>query len=252
MEECHLLLTDQIDLVNPKDHRVVPDVSKPLPLGGPPGQAVIYRDRNDQKKMMRETEVQKLSDGTLTKILEKLDHMVKDFKLFKYNPGMETRNWSEDDKRRSKELMEVNERRLKIRRILRSLKSFVSGSLPPEWSKFVTDVKLVKDLHTANFDQLYAYLEQHKFHANEVCLMRECNQDSLALVMNHQMSPPHFNTYQSSYNNPQFQQQFSPSQSHHYGSTHPTQHYSTTYPSTPHAITYLSVPYSHDYSLTAH
>ncbi|GJZ74202.1 hypothetical protein Tco_0638348 [Tanacetum coccineum] len=41
MEECHLLLTDQVDLVNPKGHRVVPDVSKPLPLGGPPGQVTI-------------------------------------------------------------------------------------------------------------------------------------------------------------------------------------------------------------------
>ncbi|GJU74401.1 retrovirus-related pol polyprotein from transposon TNT 1-94 [Tanacetum coccineum] len=40
--------------------------------------------------------------------------------------------------------------------------------LPPEWSKFVTDVKLVKDLHTTNFDQLHAYLEQHELHANEV------------------------------------------------------------------------------------
>ncbi|GJZ79290.1 hypothetical protein Tco_0644127 [Tanacetum coccineum] len=47
------------------------------------------------------------------------------------------------------------------------------NSLPPEWSKFVTDVKLVKDLHTTNFDQLYAYLEQHELHANEVCLLRE-------------------------------------------------------------------------------
>nr|GFA84706.1 hypothetical protein [Tanacetum cinerariifolium] len=41
MEECHLLLTDQVDLVNPKGHRVVPDVSKPLPLGGPTGQVTI-------------------------------------------------------------------------------------------------------------------------------------------------------------------------------------------------------------------
>ncbi|GJX20997.1 hypothetical protein Tco_0223674 [Tanacetum coccineum] len=41
MEECHLLLTDQIDLVNPEGNRVVPDVSKPLPLGGPPGQVTI-------------------------------------------------------------------------------------------------------------------------------------------------------------------------------------------------------------------
>ncbi|GJQ95645.1 hypothetical protein Tco_0006784 [Tanacetum coccineum] len=35
-------------------------------------------------------------------------------------------------------------------------------------TKFVTDVKLVKDLHTSNFDQLHAYLEQHELYANEV------------------------------------------------------------------------------------
>ncbi|GJY01257.1 hypothetical protein Tco_0359409 [Tanacetum coccineum] len=75
--------------------------------------------------------------------------------------------------------------------------------LPPEWSKFVTDVKLIKDLHTTNFDQLHAYLEQHELHANKVRLMRKCSQDPLALVANHQMTPSHFNTYQSSYNNPQ-------------------------------------------------
>ncbi|GJY33613.1 hypothetical protein Tco_0418082 [Tanacetum coccineum] len=38
MEECHLLLTDQVDLANPEGHQIVPDVSKPLPLEGPPGQ----------------------------------------------------------------------------------------------------------------------------------------------------------------------------------------------------------------------
>ncbi|GKB16636.1 integrase, catalytic region, zinc finger, CCHC-type containing protein [Tanacetum coccineum] len=126
------------------------------------------------------------------------------------------------------------------------------NSLPPKWSKFVTDVKLVRDLHTTNFDQLHAYLEQHELHANEVCIMRERNQDPLALVANHQMTPSHFNTYQSSYNNPQFQQQFSPSQSPQYGSIHPTQHYSTTYPSTPRAITYPSAPYPNAYSSTVH
>nr|GEX56252.1 retrovirus-related Pol polyprotein from transposon TNT 1-94 [Tanacetum cinerariifolium] len=126
------------------------------------------------------------------------------------------------------------------------------NSLPPEWSKFVTDVKLIKDLHTTNFDQLYAYLEQHELYENEVCLMRERNQVPLALVANHQMTPPHFNTYQSSYNNPRFQQQFSPYHSHQYGSTHPTQHYLTTYPSTPHAITYPSASYPHAYSSIVH
>ncbi|GKD39314.1 hypothetical protein Tco_1259521 [Tanacetum coccineum] len=233
--KCHLLLTDQVDLVNPEGHRVVPDVSKPLPLGGPPCQeivlrradykeykiseayfknlhpndfedlyllylqgqlnhssgadkvhlfnavnlwirniiirkhvedlqfriesyqtklnltqtdwdaynflfkedytivskprAVIYVDKNDQKKMMQESEMHKFSDGTLNRILDKLDHMVKDFNLFKYNPGMETRIWSKDDRRRSKEFMELIERKLKIRRIFRSLESFVGGRL---------------------------------------------------------------------------------------------------------------------------
>ncbi|GJX38364.1 retrovirus-related pol polyprotein from transposon TNT 1-94 [Tanacetum coccineum] len=54
------------------------------------------------------------------------------------------------------------------------------NSLPPEWIKFVTDVKLVKDLHTSNFDQLHAYLKQYELHANEVRIMRERNQDPLA------------------------------------------------------------------------
>nr|GEX21578.1 integrase, catalytic region, zinc finger, CCHC-type, peptidase aspartic, catalytic [Tanacetum cinerariifolium] len=177
MKECHLLLTDHIDLVNPEGNQVVPNVSKPLPLGGPPGQVIIqpqhffnkdleylvsgdkerrnalsisklklayyldfgleelvlsldatdfffkedytnihklrtiiYRDRNNQKKMMMESEVHKFSDSTLTRILEKLDHMVKYYVLFKFNPSMERRIWSEDDKRRSKEFIEVIER----------------------------------------------------------------------------------------------------------------------------------------------
>ncbi|GJS83621.1 hypothetical protein Tco_0750162, partial [Tanacetum coccineum] len=280
MEECHLLLADQIDLVNPEGNRLLPDVGKPLPLGGPHGQVTIqpqfffnkdleylvsgiqerrnalsisklkaayypdfrleelvlslwieseqeydisaayvdfknlypndfkdlyllhlqgklnhlsgadkvqlfnvvnlcirnivirkhvedlqleiesyqmtlnltqsdwdtsdflfkedytivsksrvYKDINDQKMMMRETKVHKFSDGTLTRILEKLNQMVKDFKLFRYNPSMESIIWSEDDRRRSKEFMEVIERRLKIRRIFRSLESFVSERL---------------------------------------------------------------------------------------------------------------------------
>ncbi|GKE70175.1 hypothetical protein Tco_1528247 [Tanacetum coccineum] len=117
------------------------------------------------------------------------------------------------------------------------------NSLSPEWSKFVTDVKLVKDLHNTNFDQLHAYLEQHELHANEVRLLRERNQDPLAFVANQQMTPSQFNTYKSSYNNPQLQQQFLPSQ---FGSIHPNHHYPSTYPSQPqfnHSSLQPSYPY---------
>ncbi|GJV31267.1 retrovirus-related pol polyprotein from transposon TNT 1-94, partial [Tanacetum coccineum] len=91
--------------------------------------AVIYRDRDDNKKMMRINEVHKFSDGTLMRIRNKLDFMVKDFRLFKFNKGMETRKWTKDDKRRSEDFIEVIEKRLKIRRIFQSLESFVGGRL---------------------------------------------------------------------------------------------------------------------------
>ncbi|GJY56171.1 retrovirus-related pol polyprotein from transposon TNT 1-94 [Tanacetum coccineum] len=75
--------------------------------------------------------------------------------------------------------------------------------------------QLINDMNIYNMKieqfQLYAFLKQHELHANEVRLMRERNQDPLAFVANQQMTPPHFNTYQSSYNNSQLQQQFSPS-----------------------------------------
>ncbi|GKE27723.1 integrase, catalytic region, zinc finger, CCHC-type containing protein [Tanacetum coccineum] len=60
------------------------------------------------------------------------------------------------------------------------------NDLLPEWSKFVTDVKLAKSLYTTNYDQLYTYLGQHERHAQEVRVMRERYPDPLALVANSQ------------------------------------------------------------------
>ncbi|GKD11025.1 hypothetical protein Tco_1190710 [Tanacetum coccineum] len=57
---------------------------------------------------------------------------------------------------------------MKATNIILQVNTKFLNSLPLEWSKFVTDVKLVKALHTTNFDQLHAYLEQHELHANEV------------------------------------------------------------------------------------
>nr|GEZ74312.1 hypothetical protein [Tanacetum cinerariifolium] len=74
------------------------------------------------------------------------------------------------------------------------------NTLPPEWSKFMTDVKLVRDLHTTNIDQLHAYLGQHEFHVNEARLMHERNSDPLALVATHQMTQYPYQTHQYSYN----------------------------------------------------
>ncbi|GJU38289.1 hypothetical protein Tco_1191246 [Tanacetum coccineum] len=109
---------DAADYYFKEDYTIVP---KP--------RAVVYRDRNDQRKLMRLNELHKFSDGTLTRVMEKLDHMVKDFHLFEYNKGMEMRKWSEDVKRRSKVFITTIEKRLQIRRIFRSLESFVGGRI---------------------------------------------------------------------------------------------------------------------------
>ncbi|GJR74899.1 retrovirus-related pol polyprotein from transposon TNT 1-94 [Tanacetum coccineum] len=122
------------------------------------------------------------------------------------------------------------------------------NTLPPEWSKFVTDVKLVRDLHITNIDQLHAYLGQHEFHANEVRLMHERNSDPLALVATHQMTQSPYPTHQHSYQNSQFQPQVSPYQSPQHGSPYQSQQYSNNQSSTPLSITYPS----NDYQSSVH
>ncbi|GJU27134.1 retrovirus-related pol polyprotein from transposon TNT 1-94 [Tanacetum coccineum] len=53
-----------------------------------------------------------------------------------------------------------------------------------ESSKFVTNVKLAKDLHNTNFDHFYGYLKQHEAHAEEVRLTRKQYSDPISLVAN--------------------------------------------------------------------
>ncbi|GKD72953.1 hypothetical protein Tco_1331235 [Tanacetum coccineum] len=64
---------------------------------------------------------------------------------------------------------------------------FVNNMLP-EWSRFITEVKLNRGLKESNFDKLYAYLKQHEVHANENRTMMERflqpTNDPLALVSN--------------------------------------------------------------------
>ena len=63
---------------------------------------------------------------------------------------------------------------------------FVNNMLP-EWDQFVTAVKLNKGLRNTNYEQLYAYLQQHEKHALYERMLREkinpsISNDSLALV----------------------------------------------------------------------
>ncbi|GJW66392.1 hypothetical protein Tco_0120816 [Tanacetum coccineum] len=77
------------------------------------------------------------------------------------------------------------------------------NSLPPEWSKFVTEVKLVKDLHVTNFDQLFAHLEHHEAHANEIHLLKERSHYSVSYPSTPQAVTYQSNTPQTIYQQPQ-------------------------------------------------
>nr|GEX41532.1 E-beta-farnesene synthase [Tanacetum cinerariifolium] len=77
--------------------------------------------------MMRFNDIHKFSDGTLQQIDEALDYKVKEFRINRMNPGLNTRFWTRKDVDRSKAFMFAIQKRLKKRRIFRNLESFVGG-----------------------------------------------------------------------------------------------------------------------------
>ncbi|GKB43890.1 hypothetical protein Tco_0888832 [Tanacetum coccineum] len=54
---------------------------------------VVFRDKYGMQMIMRFNKIHKFSDGTLQQIDEALDYQVKEFKVNKVNPGLNTRNW---------------------------------------------------------------------------------------------------------------------------------------------------------------
>ncbi|GKB46085.1 hypothetical protein Tco_0896838 [Tanacetum coccineum] len=156
--------------------------------------------------------IQLLMQGTSLTKQERECKLYDEFDKFAYKKGETLRDFY---LRFSLLLNDMNIYNMKLEQFQVNTKFL--NTLPPEWSKFVTDVKLVRDLHTTNIDQLHAYLGQHEFHANKVRLMHERNSDPLAL-------------------SPQ------------YGSPHQSQQYSTHQLSTPLSITYPS----NDYQSSVH
>ncbi|GKC18455.1 hypothetical protein Tco_1020605 [Tanacetum coccineum] len=91
--------------------------------------AVTFRDKYGVQMIMRFNEIHKFSDSTLQQIDEALDYRVKEFKVNRMNPGLNTWFWTRKDVDRSKEFMFSIQKRLKIRRIFRNLESFVGGRI---------------------------------------------------------------------------------------------------------------------------
>ncbi|GJW83174.1 hypothetical protein Tco_0156319 [Tanacetum coccineum] len=182
--------------------------------------------------------IQLLMQGTSLTKQERECKLYDEFDKFAYKKGETLRDFY---LRFSLLLNDMNIYNMKLEQFQVNTKFL--NTLPPEWSKFVTDVKLVRDLHTTNIDQLHAYLGQHEFHANEVRLMYERNSDLFSLVATHQMTQSPYPTHQHSYQNSQFQSQVSLYQSPQHGSPYQSQQYSNNQSSTPLSITYPSNNY---------
>ncbi|GJV33279.1 hypothetical protein Tco_1393679 [Tanacetum coccineum] len=67
--------------------------------------AVTFRDRYRVQMIIRFNEIHKFSNGTQQQIDEALDYRVKEFRVNRINPGMNTRFWTKKDVVRSKEFM---------------------------------------------------------------------------------------------------------------------------------------------------
>ncbi|GJZ39092.1 retrovirus-related pol polyprotein from transposon TNT 1-94 [Tanacetum coccineum] len=202
----------------------------------PPGVYALVSNHKVTKELWER--IQLLMQGTSLTKQERECKLYDEFDKFAYKKGETLRDFY---LRFSLLLNDINIYNMKLEQFQVNTKFL--NTLPPEWSKFVTGVKLVRDLHTTNIDQLHAYLGQHEFHANEVRLMHERNSDPLALVATHQMTQSPYQTHQNSYQNTQFQPQVSPYQSPQYGSPYQSQQYSNNQSSTPLSITYPSNDY---------
>nr|GEX37218.1 putative ribonuclease H-like domain-containing protein [Tanacetum cinerariifolium] len=161
--------------------------------------------------------IQMLMQGTSLTKQERECKLYDAFDKFAYQKGKTLRDFY---LRFSLLLNDMNMYNMKLEQFQVNTKFL--NTLPPEWSKFVTDVKLVRDLHTTNVDQLHAYLGQHEYHANEVRLMHERHSNPLALISQHQLNRPAYQHHQKSYHQPQFQQQASIYQSSPYTTSYHT------------------------------
>ncbi|GJS55181.1 hypothetical protein Tco_0628543 [Tanacetum coccineum] len=151
----------------------------------------INQNKEKKNRLMRIDEIHKFSDGTLNDVRTALDDRLKGIRM-KYLPQTIWRQTEAINQiATNKAITSFSKMPLEQFKLTRKF----LNTLPDEWSKFVTDVKLVKDLHTTNVDQLHAYLQQHERHANEVRLMHARNSDPLALVASHQLTQPAYQSH---------------------------------------------------------
>ncbi|GKE07596.1 hypothetical protein Tco_1399614 [Tanacetum coccineum] len=86
---------------------------------------VVYEGVNNRKRLMRDNELHKFCDGTLNKVLSKLQIILRNNRLGYDNEGMEKYTWTKEDEKKTKKFMDKIKKTLKERRRFRRLELFV-------------------------------------------------------------------------------------------------------------------------------
>nr|GEY33432.1 hypothetical protein [Tanacetum cinerariifolium] len=85
----------------------------------------IYQNKDKKNRLMRIDELHKFSDGTLTDVRTALDDRLKGIRM-RYLPQT---IWRKSDKDRPAAMIQAIDKRLKTRRVMRSLERFVGGRM---------------------------------------------------------------------------------------------------------------------------
>ncbi|GJT94451.1 hypothetical protein Tco_1089969 [Tanacetum coccineum] len=89
-------------------------------------QGIFYEDLCNRKRLMRANELYKFWDGTLKSVRDTLHHMLINFRLG-YNKDMPRRKWSATDQRRSGIMVDLIDKQMLERRIMRNLERLVDA-----------------------------------------------------------------------------------------------------------------------------
>ncbi|GKC65105.1 hypothetical protein Tco_1097703 [Tanacetum coccineum] len=88
---------------------------------------VVYEGVNNRKRLMIDNELYKFCDGTLKKVLRKLQIILRNNTLGYDNEGIEKYKWTKEDEKKTKKFVDKIEKTLKERRRFRRLELFVGG-----------------------------------------------------------------------------------------------------------------------------
>ncbi|GJV08401.1 hypothetical protein Tco_1346057 [Tanacetum coccineum] len=146
-EEVYKATTEKLDWINPEGRQYPHDLRQPLPLvpnsqgrhvipfhhfinndleylrGGKDPEGFIYENKDKKNRLMLIDELHKFSDGTLDDVRIALNDRLKGIRM-EYLPQT---FWSQRDKVNARAMIQEIDKRLKTRRIMRSLERFFGG-----------------------------------------------------------------------------------------------------------------------------